>query len=103
MRRLRAAVGLAYTMSFVVACLAGCLGPAAAQHGCCRGEQGFQTAEAGKDCCKIEPGVSEKCFVVAAVVTETRALTREVVSVTMIAYEAAPAPAAAGPPFVLRI
>jgi hypothetical protein len=61
-------VAIGYSLAFVAVCLAACLmAPAAADHGCCPGDEGIRAAD--RDCCSVTPGVSHGAAQVAATLT----------------------------------
>src|SRR5262249_5379335 len=102
MRRIAVlAVTFAYGFSFVAACLAACLLPAApAGHACCATEDGIRPL--ATDCCSITPGITHSAPAGAAAPRP---------AALVAATGAAPKPAAivlrvavsTSPPLVLRV
>jgi hypothetical protein len=92
-----------YGLSFVAVCLAACLaGPAAAEHACCDGEDGFRAA--ARDCCVVTPGVSPAATHVPPATPVVFSLPIYVaVLLPPVITNAGPATLAASPPLVLRV
>jgi hypothetical protein len=104
MRPFSALLAVAYVLSFVAVCLGGCMGAAPAEHGCCQDQQGLKSAQAGKDCCTVVPGLAGKCVPSAVTPVETSAAVPAAIAVvTAAAHTLVPLPAAASPPLILRI
>jgi len=92
-----------YGLSFVAVCLAACLAaPAAAEHACCDGDDGFRAA--ARDCCVVTQGVSPAATHVAPATSVVLSLPVYVaVLLPPVVTNAARAPLAASPPLVLRV
>ena len=92
-----------YGLSFVIVCLGACLaGPAAAEHACCDGEDGFRAA--ARDCCVVTQGVSPAATHVTPASSAVFALPVYVaVFLPPVVSYAGPATLAASPPLVLRV
>jgi hypothetical protein len=104
MRPLSATLALAYTLSFIVACLSTCLGTDVAEHHrCCPQEQGLRSSQSSEDCCKVVPGVSGHAVASAGTAVESRLVTHEAIAARSLTIPAAPLAPAAGPPLILRI
>jgi hypothetical protein len=101
-------LGLAagYGLSLVIVCLGACLAaPAAAEHACCDGQDGFRAG--ARDCCVVTQGVmpagthvAPAVPIVFSVPTCAAAFLPPVVT---NAGPATPATLAASPPLVLRV
>jgi hypothetical protein len=92
-----------YGLSFVIVCLGACLAaPAAAEHACCDGDEGFRAA--ARDCCVVTQGVSPAPTHVAPAISVVFSLPDYVAAFLppVVSY-AGPATLAASPPLVLRV
>ena len=92
-----------YGLSFVIVCLGACLAaPAAAEHACCDGDEGFRAA--ARDCCVVTQGVSPNPTHVAPAISVVFSLPDDVaVFLPPVVTYAGPATLAASPPLVLRV
>jgi hypothetical protein len=95
-------VAVGYGLAFVAMCLSACLmGPAAADHGCCPGEDGIRAAE--RDCCSVTPGVTHGGAQATATSTVLAADASFTLTVPPAVVRAAPITVSASPPRVLRV
>ena len=92
-----------YGLSFVIVCLGACLAaPAAAEHACCDGDEGFRAA--AQDCCVVTQGVSPNPTHVASAISVVFSLPDDVaVFLPPVVTYTGPATLAASPPLVLRV
>ena len=92
-----------YGLSFVIVCLGACLpAPAAAEHACCDGDEGFRAA--ARDCCVVTQGVSPNATHLAPAISVVFSLPDDVaVFLPPVVSYAGPATLAASPPLVLRV
>jgi hypothetical protein len=92
-----------FGLSFLAVCLGACLAaPAAAEHACCDGQDGFRAA--ARDCCVVTQGVSPAATHVAPATSVVFSLPIYVDALLppVVSY-AGPATLAASPPLVLRV
>jgi hypothetical protein len=95
-------VALGYGFSFVAVCLSACLmGPAAADHGCCPGEDGIRAA--GRDCCSVTPGESHGGTHVADTSAVHADFASVVVTVSASVVTPTPVAVSSSPPLILRV
>ena len=92
-----------FGLSFLAVCLGACLAaPAATEHACCDGEDGFRNA--ARDCCVVTQGVSPVPTHVAPAISVVFSLpTYAAAFLPPVVTNAGPATLAASPPLVLRI
>jgi len=95
-------LAIGYGLSFVAVCLAACLmGPAAADHGCCPGEDGIRAAD--RDCCSVTPGVSHGGAQVAATLPTLAVDSPFKVTAPLPVAFAVPITVSTSPPLILRV
>jgi hypothetical protein len=96
-------VAAGYGLSFLAVCLGACLAaPAAAEHACCGGEEGFRTS--AQDCCVLTQGVSPAPTQLAPAISVLLSFPNYIaLFMPPVVVNAVPVTLAASPPLILRV